>query len=99
MNDERRRVQALDDDALVVAMRSGDEWAWSEFAARARPILDGYARRARMSAAEHASCADALLTHVALHLATPGAPVPARLAPYLVRAAVRCRRQVARDRA
>lgn len=95
---ERRRVQALDDDALIVAMRAGDEWAWSEFAARARPVLDDYARRARLSGGDRVACTDALLTSVALHLATPGAPTPARLAPYLVRAAVRCRRHAARDR-
>jgi DNA-directed RNA polymerase specialized sigma24 family protein len=40
---------------------------------------------------------DELLTLVALHLARPDAPIPTRLAPYLVRAAARYRRQRARN--
>jgi len=93
---ERVRVRALDDGALIMAMRAGDDWAWSEFVARARPVLEGYAARVRDP--DGTTCVDELLTDVALHLATPGAPVPTRLAPYLLRAALRCRRHVARDR-
>jgi len=90
---ERRRVQALDDRALVLAMRAGEPVAWNEFATRARAVLVG--------AMPHDVLGDdvvgEVLTQVALHLARPDAPIPTRLAPYLVRAAVRYRRQRARN--
>lgn len=90
---ERRRVQALDDRALVLAMRAGEPVAWNEFAARARAVLVGVMPDDQLGD----DVVGDVLTHVGLHLARADAPIPTRLAPYLVRAAVRAGRQRARN--
>ena len=87
----RARVMALDDRALLEAMRAGDEWAWSEFHARFRPVLAAAARRARLPADAGTTEADALVDEVladeAMRLTAPGASVVPNVAAYLVRAA------------
>lgn len=63
--ENERRVRALDDDALVAAMRAGDEWAFGEFLARFRPVLLLYAE-GRIASELHAECVDDVLEDVAL---------------------------------
>ena len=88
---ERARVATLDDRALLAAMQGGDEWAWSEFHARFRPLLAGIARHVRMPAGADVTAAEALVDEVladeAVRLTQPGAPRVVNLAGYLVRAA------------
>ncbi|AHG93510.1 hypothetical protein J421_5975 (plasmid) [Gemmatirosa kalamazoonensis] len=88
---ERARAAALDDRALLAAMQGGDEWAWSEFHARFRPLLAGIARHVRMPVGADVTAAEALVDEVladeAVRLTQPGAPRVMNLAGYLVRAA------------
>lgn len=91
--EHRRHVQRLDDHALVLAMRADDEVAWHEFVARARAVLTAVMLNDSLGD----DTVGDLVTQVGLHLARPDAPIPTRLAAYLVRAAVRARRQRARN--
>ena len=88
---ERARVASLDDRALLAAMQGGDEWAWSEFHARFRPLLAGIARHVRMPVGADVTASEALVDEVladeAVRLTQPGAPRVVNLAGYLVRAA------------
>lgn len=103
---ERARAVALDDRALVDAMRAGDPWAWSEFPTRFRPILAAAARGERMPDGVAVTATEALVDEVlndeAQRLVAPGAPVVSDLASYLVRAArhrlLNVRRSAARRR-
>jgi len=88
----RARAAALDDRALIVAMRADDVHAWAEFDARFRPPLVALARRVPLSAGlTDAEVADALvddlLAEEAARLTAPDAPVVPVLATYLLRAA------------
>jgi len=78
-----RRVRALDDHALVAAMRAGDDWAFGEFLARFRPVLLLYAE-GRIASELHAECVDEVLEDEALRLSDPRATVPSRMRAYLV---------------
>jgi DNA-directed RNA polymerase specialized sigma24 family protein len=93
-----RRVRALDDDALVDAMRAGDEWAFGEFLARFRPVLLLYAE-GRIPSELHAECVDDVLEDVALRLADPRTVIPSRLRAYLVSALRKKHLAVKRSRA
>ena len=90
-------MRALDDHALVVAMRAGDDWAFGEFLARFRPVLLLYAE-GRIPSELHAECVDDVLEDEALRLSDPRAEVPSRMRAYLVGAlrkkhlAVKCSR-------
>ena len=88
---ERARVAALDDRALLAAMQGGDEWAWSEFHVRFRPLLNGIARHVRMPVGADVTADEALVDEVladeAVRLTQPNAPRVVNLAGYLVRAA------------
>lgn len=102
---ERARAEALDDAALLGAMRDGDAWAWGEFVVRFRPVLADYARRARVPAGVRGAFVDDVLADEAGRLAGPaacaGKPAPPNLAAYLMRAArhrfLNCRRDAARE--
>lgn len=83
---------ALDDAALVAAMRTDDGHAWAEFFRRFRPLLVAYARRARptpgVSDADIVGAmVDDLMAGEAERLTGPNAPTVSTLAPYLLRAA------------
>jgi hypothetical protein len=78
-----RRVRALDDRALVAAMRAGDDWAFGEFLARFRPVLVQYAD-GRIPSELHAECIDEVLEDEALRLVNPRGIVPTQLRAYLV---------------
>lgn len=95
----RRAARALGDAALVAALATGDVATWGEFDARFRPLLEAYARRVHIPAALWPQCVDEVLADEAMRLAD-GAPVPAHLGPYLVRASyhalLRARRAAAR---
>lgn len=81
--ENERRVRALDDDALVAAMRAGDEWAFGEFLARFRPVLLLYAE-GRIASELHAECVDDVLEDVALRLADQRTEIPSQMRAYLV---------------
>jgi hypothetical protein len=86
------QVAALDDRALLAAMRSGDAYAWSEFDARFRPALTAYAGRVRLSPGlTDADVADALvddlLAEEGARLTAPNASEVPALGAYLLRAA------------
>ena len=80
---DERRVRALDDQALVAAMREGDDWAFGEFLARFRPALVQYAE-GRVPSELHAECIDEVLEDEALRLVNPRAIMPTQLRAYLV---------------
>jgi len=80
---DERRVRALDDEALVAAMREGNEWAFGEFLARFRPVLVQYAH-GRIPSELHAECIDEVLEDEVLRLVNPRAIVPSQLRAYLV---------------
>jgi len=82
-SENERRVRALDDLALVAAMRDGDDWAFGEFLARFRPVLVQYAV-GRIPSELHAECIDEVLEDEALRLVNPRSIVPAQLRAYLV---------------
>jgi hypothetical protein len=93
-----RRVRALDDRALVEAMRDGDDWAFGEFLARFRPVLALYAD-GRIATELHAECIDEVLEDEALRLSDRRSMVPAQLRGYLVGAARKRHLAVKRGRA
>lgn len=93
-----RRVRALDDHALVAAMRAGDDWAFGEFLARFRPVLRLYAE-GRIASELHAECIDEVLEDEALRLSDPRAMIPARMRAYLVGALRKKHLAVKRSRA
>lgn len=76
-------MRALDDQALVAAMREGDDWAFGEFLARFRPVLAQYAE-GRIPSELHAECIDEVLEDEALRLVNPRSIVPMQLRAYLV---------------
>jgi hypothetical protein len=80
---DERRVRALDDQALVAAMREASDWAFGEFLARFRPLLVQYAE-GRIPSELHAECIDEVLEDEALRLVNPRAIVPTQLRAYLV---------------
>src|SRR5689334_4145588 len=80
---DERRVRALDDQALVAAMRDGDDWAFGEFLARFRPALAQYAV-GRIPSELHAECVDEVLEDEALRLVNPRAIMPTQLRAYLI---------------
>ena len=82
-SENERRVRALDDLALVAAMRDGDDWAFGEFLARFRPVLVQYTV-GRIPSELHAECIDEVLEDEALRLVNPRSIVPAQLRAYLV---------------
>lgn len=83
----RARMRVLPDAELVAAMRAGDRWAWSEFVARFRPVLEAHATRLRLSDEAWERCVDDVLADAAERFVTPNAVLPERIAGYLVRAA------------
>jgi hypothetical protein len=93
-----RRVRALDDEALVAAMRAGDDWAFGEFLARFRPVLLLYAE-GRIASELHAECVDEVLEDEAMRLTDPHATIPARMRAYLVGALRKKHLAVKRSRA
>jgi hypothetical protein len=93
-----RRMRALDDDALVAAMRAGDDWAFGEFLARFRPVLLLYAE-GRIASELHAECVDEVLEDEALRLSDPRAVIPSRMRAYLVGALRKKHLAVKRSRA
>lgn len=93
-----RRVRALDDEALVQAMRAGDDWAFGEYLARFRPVLLLYAE-GRISNELHAECVDEVLEDEALRLSDPRTVIPARMRAYLIGAARKRHLAVKRSRA
>jgi hypothetical protein len=93
-----RRVRALDDEALVAAMRAGDEWAFGEFLARFRPALLLYAE-GRIASELYAECVDEALEDEAMRLSDPRASIPSRLRAYLVGALRKKHLAVKRGRA
>lgn len=93
-----RRVRALDDQALVAAMRAGDEWAFGEYLARFRPVLLLYAE-GRIPTELHAECVDEVLEDEALRLSDPRATIPSQMRAYLVGALRKKHLAVKRSRA
>ena len=93
-----RRVRALDDRALVEAMRAGDDWAFGEFLARFRPVLLLYAD-GRIASELHAECVDEVLEDEALRLTDPRAVVPTQMRAYLIGAVRKRHLAVKRSRA
>lgn len=91
-------MRALDDDALVAAMRAGDDWAFGEFLARFRPVLLLYAE-GRIASELHAECVDDVLEDEALRLSDPRATIPSRMRAYLVGALRKKHLAVKRSRA
>jgi hypothetical protein len=64
-------------------MREGNDWAFGEFLARFRPVLEQYAE-GRIPSELHAECIDEVLEDEALRLVNPRAIVPTLLRAYLV---------------
>lgn len=91
-------MRALDDHALVAAMRAGDDWAFGEFLARFRPVLLLYAD-GRIPTELHAECIDDVLEDEALRLSDVRAMVPTQLRGYLVGAVRKRHLAVKRGRA
>jgi hypothetical protein len=81
-----RRVKALSNEALVQAMRDGDELAWGEFDDRFRPLLESFARRTGVPRWEWDACITDVLDDEALKFVSRSAPLPTNLGAYLVRA-------------
>lgn len=81
----RRAVRALDDAALLEAMRAGEPAAWAEFMSRFGPLLDGVARRVGVPEWEVAACVADVLDDEALRLTGARATTPANLGGYLAR--------------
>jgi DNA-directed RNA polymerase specialized sigma24 family protein len=82
----RQRVRALDDGALIAAMRGGDDWAWAEFDARFRARLEQYARHVGGPTSRWDECVTEVIEDAALKLTTGTATVPTNLTAYLIRA-------------
>lgn len=72
--------------ALIEAMRRGDRVAWGSFAAHFRPLLEAYARKARIPRWEWPVCITEVLDDEALRLSRPDTELPVNLGAYLVRA-------------
>ncbi|HYD54284.1 MAG TPA: hypothetical protein VEA99_16735 [Gemmatimonadaceae bacterium] len=79
-------IRSLPDAQLVTRMRAGQPMAWGEFAARFRPALEAFARRAGIPGGDWGVCITEVLDDEALRLAAPEAALPAHLGAYLVRA-------------
>lgn len=96
-------ARALGDDALVVAMRSGDEAALREFLLRFHALLVHHAEKLRVEPAEREDLVVDVLEDAALRLTAPVAPLPRSLAKYLVKSLrnrwfTSCRASVRGDR-
>ena len=79
-------ARALGDDALVAAMRSGDEAALREFLLRFHALLVHHAEKLRIDPVERPDLVVEVLEDAALRLTAPVAPLPKSLAKYLVKA-------------
>jgi len=82
----QRATRALDDVALLRAMREGDPAAWAEYVSRFRPLLEQFARRTGVPPWEVPACVTDVLDDEALRLTGARATTPASLGGYLVRA-------------
>lgn len=82
----RQQVRALSDTELLAEMRTGDPWAWGEFDARFRPLLEEYASRTAMPEWEWNECIQDVLDDEALRLTSEAVRPPDRLHAYLVQA-------------
>jgi hypothetical protein len=82
----RARVRLLSHADLLAEMRRGDVWAWGEFAARFRPLLQEYATQTGIPRWEWSDCIENVLTDEAMRLTEDGVPVPDRLEGYLIQA-------------
>jgi len=81
----RRAARALDDDALLDAMATGNPWAWLEFDERYRPLLERYAVHAEISVSDWPVCISEVMADTGTQLSLPGAERPRHLRAYLVR--------------
>lgn len=81
-----RRARALSDEALLQAMRDGDELAWGEFDDRFRPLLENFARRTGVPRWEWDACITDVLDDEALKFVARSASLPKNLGAYLIRA-------------
>ena len=79
-------ARALGNDALLVAMRSGDEAALREFLLRFHPLLLHRAGKLPIPAAEREDLVVEVLEEAAFRLTAPVAPLPDSLEKYLARA-------------
>jgi hypothetical protein len=79
-------LRALSDDALVEAMRNGDELAWGEFIDRFRPLLESFARRTAIPLWDWDTCITEVLDDVALRFVARRTALPRNVGAYLVRA-------------
>jgi hypothetical protein len=77
---------ALDDRALVLRMRAGEEDAFREFFLRFEPLLQRLTQRARTQHALRRETVDEALGRIALALARPTSVTPDRLAAYVATA-------------
>ena len=93
----RRAARALGDAALLGALATRDAAVWGEFDARFRPLLETYARRVRIPSELWPQCVDDVLADEAMRWST-GAPAPAHLGAYLVRAAYHALLKARRER-
>ena len=80
-------TQMQSEAALIVAMRSGDVQAVGRFVTRFRPILEAYARKAKIPEVDWPVCVAELLEDEALRLSSSDVEPPVNLAAYLIRAA------------
>lgn len=71
------------DRGLILAMRVGESWAWSEFLLRFGTRLERYARRIEIPSADWPECVADLVEDEAIRLATPSAAIPDHLTAYL----------------
>lgn len=83
---QRRRVRALSDSELLAEMRAKDPWAWGEFDARFKPLLEEYAWQTGIPKWEWDECIQEVLDDEALRLTSAGIRSPDRLRAYLVQA-------------
>src|SRR5436309_389084 len=74
------------DSALIEHMRGGDYRACGEFVLRYRPILEAFARKAKIPPCDWPICVVEVLEDEVLRLSAPGVQAPVNVGAYLVRA-------------
>lgn len=86
IDDSRQVLRALDDEALIAAMRDGMPEAWSEFDFRFRGLLETYAAQLRVPYWDRGVLVNDVLDDEAMRLVSNTALRTARVAGYLIRA-------------
>lgn len=79
-----RKYQDATDATLIAALRRDDRWAWAEYFARFYPVLEQYARRARIPRSEWHACINDVMDDAAMRFTADRAVLPRSLTHYLI---------------